>query len=99
MRDSRDNPVDTGRRFNVDTTSYDVEQGRIDIETTSCVYWEDERFLSLMELMLITQSSMAVQPSFGWNFQQDLVYLTKCFIMIMLPVTPMRTYRFTLFLL
>ena len=33
-------PVDTRRRFNVDTTSYDVVQHRIDIETTSCVYWD-----------------------------------------------------------
>ena len=32
---------------------------------------QDEHFLSLMERMLIPQSSMAAQPSFGWNFQQD----------------------------
>ena len=33
---------------------------------------QDERFLSLMGRMLIPQkSSMAAQPSFGWNFQQD----------------------------
>ena len=31
-------PVDTRRRFNVDTTSYDVVRHRIDVETTSCVY-------------------------------------------------------------
>ena len=29
-------PVDTRRRFNVYTTSY---RHRIDVETTSCVYW------------------------------------------------------------
>ena len=33
------NPVDTRRRFNIDTTSYDVVQRRIDFETT-CVYGE-----------------------------------------------------------
>ena len=32
---------------------------------------QDERFLSLMERMLIPQSPMAAQPSFGSNFQQD----------------------------
>ena len=31
-------PVDTRRRFNVDTTSYDVVRRCIDVETTSCVY-------------------------------------------------------------
>ena len=31
-------PVDTRRRFNVDTTPYDVVRRRIDVETTSCVY-------------------------------------------------------------
>ena len=31
------NPVDTRRRFNVDKTS-------IDVETTSCVYWEAAGF-------------------------------------------------------
>ena len=30
-------PVDTRRRFNVYTTS---NRRRIDVETTSCVYWE-----------------------------------------------------------
>ena len=33
-------PVDTRRRFNVDTTSCDIVRRRIDVETTSCVYWE-----------------------------------------------------------
>ena len=32
-------PVDTRRRFNVDTTSCNVAQRRINVETTSCVYW------------------------------------------------------------
>ena len=31
-------PVDTRRRFNVDTTSYDVIRRRNDVEMTSCVY-------------------------------------------------------------
>ena len=31
-------PVDTRRCFNVDTTSYDIVQRRIDVETTSYVY-------------------------------------------------------------
>ena len=31
-------PVDTRRCFNVDTTSYDIIQHLIDVETTSCVY-------------------------------------------------------------
>ena len=31
--------VDTRRRFNVDTTC-DVVRRCIDVETTSCVYWE-----------------------------------------------------------
>ena len=31
-------PVDTRRRFNVDTTSYDIVRRRIDVETTSCLY-------------------------------------------------------------
>ena len=31
-------PVDARRRFNVDTTSYDVVRCHIDVETTSCVY-------------------------------------------------------------
>ena len=31
--------LDTRRRFNVDTKSYDVVRRRIDVETTSCVYW------------------------------------------------------------
>ena len=31
-------PVDTRRRFNVDTTLYDVVRRRIDVETMSCVY-------------------------------------------------------------
>ena len=31
-------PVDTRRRFNVNTTSYDVVRRRIDVETTCCVY-------------------------------------------------------------
>ena len=31
-------PVDTRRRFNVDTTSYDIVRRRIDVENTSCVY-------------------------------------------------------------
>ena len=31
-------PVDTRRRFNVDTTSYDSVRRRIDVETTSCLY-------------------------------------------------------------
>ena len=35
---SKYNPVDTRRRFNFDTTSYDVMRRRIDVETTSCVY-------------------------------------------------------------
>ena len=33
-------PVDTRRRFNGDTTSYNIVQRRIDVETTSCVYGE-----------------------------------------------------------
>ena len=32
-------PVDKRRRFNVDTTSYDIVRRRIDVETTLCVYW------------------------------------------------------------
>ena len=32
-------PVDTCRRFNVDTTSCDIARCRINVETTSCVYW------------------------------------------------------------
>ena len=35
-----DNPVDTRRRFNVDTSSYDIVRGRINVETTLCVYGE-----------------------------------------------------------
>ena len=35
-------PVDTQRRFNVDTTPYDVVQRCIDVETTSCVYWKGD---------------------------------------------------------
>ena len=31
-------PVDIRRPFNVDTTSYDMAQSCIDVETTSCVY-------------------------------------------------------------
>ena len=31
-------PVDTRRRFNVDTMSYGIIRRRIDVETTSCVY-------------------------------------------------------------
>ena len=37
---SKYNPVNTRRRFNVDTTSYDVVRRLIDVETTSCVYRE-----------------------------------------------------------
>ena len=33
-------PVDTRRRFKVDT-SYDIVWRRIDVETTSCVYNEE----------------------------------------------------------
>ena len=33
--------------------------------------WQDERFLSLMEQVLIPQSSKTAQPGFGWNFLQD----------------------------
>ena len=32
-------PVDTRRRFNVDTTSCDIIRRCIDVEMTSCVYW------------------------------------------------------------
>ena len=35
-----DSPVDTRRRFNVDTTLCDIARRRIDVETTSRVYWE-----------------------------------------------------------
>ena len=31
--------VDTRRHFNADTTSCDIARRRIDVETTSCVYW------------------------------------------------------------
>ena len=31
-------PVDTRRRYNVDTTSYDIVRSRINVETTPCVY-------------------------------------------------------------
>ena len=34
-------PVDTRRRFNVYTTSLTSYKRRIDVETTSCVYWVD----------------------------------------------------------
>ena len=37
---SQRNPVDTRRRFNVDKTSCDIARRRIDVETTSYVYWE-----------------------------------------------------------
>ena len=37
---SSNNAVDTRCRFNVDTTSCNVVQRRIDIVMTSCVYWE-----------------------------------------------------------
>ena len=44
-------PVDTRRRFNVYTTSIrrpDVVRRGIDVETTSCVYWEwSLRFLNI----------------------------------------------------
>ena len=33
-------PVDTQRCFNVNTTSNDVVRRRINVETTSCVYWD-----------------------------------------------------------
>ena len=36
----KSNPVDTRRRFNANTTSYDVVRRRIDVETTSYVYRE-----------------------------------------------------------
>ena len=32
-------PVDTQRRYNVDTTSCDIARRRIDVETVSSVYW------------------------------------------------------------
>ena len=37
------NPVETRRRSNVDTTSCDVIQRRIDVETTSCIYRETKQ--------------------------------------------------------
>ena len=37
---SKYNPVNARRRFNVDTTSYDVVRRLIDVETTLCVYRE-----------------------------------------------------------
>ena len=37
----RINPVDTRRRFNVYTTSLTSYRRRIDVETTSYVYWEE----------------------------------------------------------
>ena len=36
-------PIDKRRRFNVDTTSYDIARGYIDVETTSCVYRGDNK--------------------------------------------------------
>ena len=33
-------PVDTRRRFNVYTTSPTADRRLIDVETTSCVYWD-----------------------------------------------------------
>ena len=38
-------PLDTRRRFNVDTTSYDVTQRPIDDEATSRVYRDHSCFL------------------------------------------------------
>ena len=39
--DALRNPVDTRRRFNVYTTSTTSYRRRIDVEATSCVYWEN----------------------------------------------------------
>ena len=36
--DLSNDPVDTRRRFNVDTTPYDIVRLRIDVETTLCVF-------------------------------------------------------------
>ena len=40
------NPVDA-RRFNVYTTSIRRQRRRIDVETTSCVYWVIERSITV----------------------------------------------------
>ena len=41
-------PVDTRRRFNVYTTSIRRQRRRIDVETTSCVYWVQGIFISAL---------------------------------------------------
>ena len=44
--------VDTRRRFNVDATLCDIARRRIDVETTSCVYWFNMKktyFINVLE--------------------------------------------------
>ena len=70
--------VDTRRRFNVDTMLCDIARRRIDVDTTSCVYWVR------IVMRLLPRKMHGINESTTSNDQAIPYFFDKIFVCLFL---------------
>ena len=68
------NPVDTRRRFNDDTASYDIVRRPINVETMSCVYGEETNIMNFLNTFLFIPGVLILRKQV-WEAEESLSFL------------------------